>query len=365
MKYFILISLLLLGACKRHSKHSMVAMDGHSSEKEALVYLNEIIESGSANQLTYFKRAEVNYKLHNYSRALIDVQKSLELDPTYQESYLLQSQILYNKGEVQQSINSALQAEQRGLRNYELYRLLAINYLKLDQADDAEKAIQRLLDFNYSAENLSLKGDIYLSLKDTVTAISSYTKAIEVAPELSRPYKSLYHIYMKKNVGLAEKYISQYLELNEDNQDFLLIQADIYATRNSYDSAISIYKRLVEQVDTSKVLMNNLALYYYQLGKYDSALVLAKKSLLSDSVTNRDAKLLVARSFDNLREYNESKVYYEALVKYDSTDVIALNELDKLNRKIAYLWRLRQQERNFDSIRTSTPPVVERKDVNQ
>ncbi|QSE96653.1 tetratricopeptide repeat protein [Fulvivirga lutea] len=365
MKQLILIALILLCGCKRHSRHSMVSIETEASENDALAYLDEMIESGEANQLTYFKRAEVNLKLNNYSRALIDVQKSLELDPTYQESYLLQSQILFNKGDIQQSINSALQAEQRGLRNYELYKLLAINYLKLNEADNAEKAIQRLLDFNYSAENLSLKGDIYLSLKDTATAISSYTKAIDVSPELPRPYESLYQIYKYKNPTLAERYISSYLNKNDDNQSFLLLQADIYANRKSYDSAISIYKNLKEVVDTSSVLLNNMSLYYYQLNQYDTALMLAKNSLLSDSITNREAQLLVARSLDNLREYNESKLYYEALVKYDSTDAIALDELDKLNRKIAYLWRLQQQERTFDSIRTSAPPVVERKDVNQ
>ena len=67
---------------------------------------------------------------------------------------------------------------------------------------------------------------------------------------------------------------------------------------------------------------------------------------------------------DKLEDYAQAKEVYSNLLKSDSTLVIAAEELDKLNRKVAYLWRLKQQEQAFENIRNSPPPAVERKEIN-
>lgn len=365
MTRVILLSILLFTACRHHSKYEIIESQGESSLRDELGYLNELVEDKNANYQAYFKRSEVYYQLNDYRKALIDIKKSLELNSKYEEAYLLESQIYFRQEKYDRCINAALQAELRGLRNYELYELLAIAYLKEGEVESAQKSIQRLLDFNRSAENLSLKGDIYLQLKDTTTSIKSYEQALTVDSTLIRPYKALYEIFISKNVKKAESYIDNYLEIDSMNADFLIVKATRLAARGAYDSAILNYKRAEYQKFNDPSLINNIAMYYYELDSIEVSKELARTSVVIDSVNNREALLLLARCYDELRDYVESKNYYNSLLQIDSTDVIAAEELDKLNRKIAYLWRLERQKKAFDSIRNSAPPVVERKDVNQ
>ena len=332
---------------------------------DALDYLNDLIEGKNANYQTYFKRSEVYFQLEDNRRALIDIQKSLELNPTYEEAYLLQSQIYFKQGKFEKCISAALQAELRGLRNYELYQLLAKAYLEENEVENAQKSIQRLLDFNKSAENLSLKGDIYLELKDTAVSINSYESAIEANELLVKPYRALYAIYEKSDLDKSEMYLDKYLTIDSSQADFLVLKGDILAKRGAYDSAIYLYEMANVGILPDKDVINKLAKYYYEMDSLKVAQKWLRRSLQLDSISNRQAMLLMARSLDRARLYEESKEYYASLIQIDSTDVIANEELNKLNRKIAYLWRLKQQEKAFDSIRNSAPPAVERKEVNQ
>lgn len=364
-KLLILSFIIVFASCSRYSKHEIIEADAASNSREVLAYLEELIEDDGESYQVYFQRAKIYYELKDYQEALLDVQKSLELSPTDQESYLLLGQVYKEQGKTEESINAALQAEQRGFRNYELYKLLALNYLSLNEIDNAERSIDRLLEFNLTGENLSLKGDIYLELKDSVTAVKSYLEAIKLDRGLARPYLSLYSIHEKKNAAYAESFVDQYLEISPNSSNFLLLKANELRKREAYDSALALYLVADYQAFESPDLFNDVSNLYYKLTNYDTALLEAKKSLQLDSVKNREARLLVARSLDKLRQYEESKVYYEGLVQQDSTDIIATNELAILNRKVAYLWRLSQQEQAFDSLRNSTPPPVIRKSVNQ
>lgn len=359
--FFVFIS---LAACSRYSKHEILQADDSNNAKDILVYLDELIKKDKTNYQIFFQRAKIYYDLKQYKKALEDIQKSLELNPTNEASYLLLAQVYQNQSSIKKSIGAALQAEQRGFRNYELYKLLALNYLKMGDAENAEKSIDRLLDFNLTAENLSLKGDIYLELKDTTNAVKSYVSALKLNNQTSRPYRSIYSIYEISRPDYAEEFLDLYLKVNPDYSSFLVLKGEMLLKRNEYDSAINYFTLANYKAFKDFQLLNKVASAYYNLENYDTAFIEVNESLKLDSVNNRDAKLLAARSLDKLRDYNLAKVYYEAIVKSDSTDVIALDELDKLNRKVAYLWRLSQQEKAFNSIRNSAPPEVERKDIN-
>ena len=317
----------LLQACSHYSKHQIVEADASGNAREVIAYLEELIEKDNSNYQIYFQRAKIYYELEDYQKALTDIQKSLELSPTDQESYLLLSQVYNQLNNTEESINAALQAEQRGFRNYELYKLLSLNYLTIGEVDNAEKSIDRLLEFSYTAENLSLKGDIYLELKDTATAINSYNESMKLDKRLSRPYQSLYNIYKHKDSLLAESFIDSYLKVNPENRDFLLLKSHELTQRQEYDSALEMYKRARYSEDGRTSILNKVAQLYFSSAKYDTALFESRKSLSIDSVNNREAVLLSARSLDKLRDYDMSKLYYEALVQQDSTDVIALEEL--------------------------------------
>ena len=366
MRYIYLFVLVasVLFSCERYSRDQIVESGELQDAEKVLEYLNDIIDRDKNNAQVYYKRAQVYLNIGDYRRAGIDVQKALTLKSTDPDYYLLKSSIFDKRNNAEESIAAALQAEQRGLRNYELYRLMAVNYLKLNDAENAKKSIQRLLDFNRNGENLSLQADILLELKDTAAAISSYKLAIGQQSNLIKPYRSLMEIYRNKgNDAVAEQYVDEFLRHENSNEEFLMKKARLLISRQSYDSALTYLKKA--EVFSSEDLeeLNIAGMTYYGLQKYDTALLIAEKSWAIDSLFLNNA-LLKARSLDKLGNYVEAQEVYANLLKSDSTLVIAAEELDKLNRKVAYLWRLKQQEQAFDSIRNSPPPAVERKEIN-
>lgn len=328
-----------------------------------LNYLNDLLKDDPNNPKILFKRAQVYFDHSDTRRSLIDVQKALEINPTDPDHYLLLGRIYDLRNRPEDCLAAALQAEKRGLHNYELYRILAVNYLKLNDAENAKNAIERLLEFNRNGENLSLQGDIFLQLKDTVGAIKSYEKAIAQKHLISRPFRELYQIYLAKiEIEKAESYLDQYLAKNNNDSDFLILKASLKARTKYYDSALVYYNKANVIDSEEKNLLVDYGNLFYSLSDFDSALLIANKVTGLDS-QYVEANLLAARSLDKLRNYQESKKIYESILEYDSTVHIAARELDILNRKVAYLWRLQQQEKAFDSIRNSPPPAVERKEI--
>ncbi|MTI40121.1 tetratricopeptide repeat protein [Fulvivirga lutimaris] len=362
--YFLLFLFLFFFSCERYSRDQMIESGELQDAEKVLEYLNDIIERDQNNAQVYYKRAQVYLTIGDYRRAGIDVQKAVNLKSTDPDYYLLKSSILDKRNNSEESIAAALQAEQRGLRNYQLYRLMAVNYLKLNDAENAKKSIQRLLDFNRNGENLSLQADILLELKDTTAAISSYKLSIEQQSDLIKSYRSLFEIYRNKgNEALAEQYVDAFLQHEEENKEFLIKKARLLTARQSYDSALTFLNAAGALQSEDLEVLNITGKTYYSLQKYDTSLLIAERSWEIDSLFVDNA-LLKARSLDKLGNYAEAQEVYTNLVKSDSTLVIASEELDILNRKVAYLWRLKQQEEAFESIRNSPPPAVERKEIN-
>lgn len=358
LTYVLFAALLLAMACRRHSKHKVVDKSDTKGSTEMVRYLTELVDTEKGNAQIYFKRGRAFFDLGQYRRALIDAQKALKLSSTDPELYFFLSRVYHTKSQPRESINAALQAEQRGLRNYELYRLLAVNYLNTGDADNAKKSIERLLVFNNTSETLCLRGDIYLQAKDTLEAITSYRRAVEKNRQSPRPYQALYALFWEDQPAIAEQYIDGYLAIDKENDAINLLKARLLHGRGVYDSALR-YHSMVPWDTTDFARVAEVGDVYLKARKYDSSLLMATYTFRPDTGYNPGV-LLAARSLDKLRRYRESKVLYELLVRRDSS---AADELDKLNRKIAYLWQRKQQERELEAVKNMMPPTVERKEM--
>ncbi len=359
---FIILSLVVCLSCERYSKDQVLSDATTSDAQEVLNYLNNLIEQDQNNPQIYFKRAQIYFELADYRRAGIDVQKAIEINSKDADLYLLQSRIYDKKGEAASAISTALQAESRGLKNYMLYKILAVNYLKLDEPSKAKEVLNRLLDFNKNGDNYALQGDILLELNDTLMAISSYKMAIEMQPLLAKSYDTLRNVYTNKaDWQKAEYYVDAYLMQDSLNSKFLIYKAQLLNNRKEPDSAFVYYKKANVIANGSSEQKFEFAKALFEKAYYDSLFNLINNYALLDTA-RLTTKLLIARALDKTLNYDSAINIYQVIISEDSTMNIAITELDILKRKVAYLWRLRQQEKAFDSIRNSPPPVIERKE---
>jgi tetratricopeptide (TPR) repeat protein len=99
---------------------------------------------------------------------------------------------------------------------------------------------------------------------------------------------------------------------------------------------------------------NGLANSFYAQGKYDSALFYAGQALEMDS-TVVYSHLIKARALAKRYYYKDAVQEYEHILSMDSTYTIAGDELEKLDRKIAYLRSLKKYNESREELKMIKP----------
>ncbi|HEX7585281.1 MAG TPA: tetratricopeptide repeat protein, partial [Prolixibacteraceae bacterium] len=98
-----------------------------------------------------------------------------------------------------------------------------------DQSSQAEQVLKTCLEINPEYEKAwSLFGDLALKSKDTLTAASSYEKAIRVNRKYFSAYTKLAGIYAEPNVLKARKILKDCLKLNSQYKPALVALAETY-----------------------------------------------------------------------------------------------------------------------------------------
>lgn len=110
-----------------------------------------------------------------------------------------------------------------------------------------------------------------------------------------------------------------------------------------------------------------LADYYYQLNRYDSAIYFVNQSGWNETAAGQ---LIIARAYDKKRNYSNSKEAYNQILAMDRAEYreiqeIAREELDKLNRKVAYLQKIRRERALQEKRDTLKVPVLEKKKIKK
>ncbi|MDW3210420.1 MAG: hypothetical protein R8N23_11165 [Reichenbachiella sp.] len=203
-----------------------------------------------------------------------------------------------------------------------------------------------------------LKGDVYLKLEDSASALKYKEQAFFHDSTRNDIAFDLAHIYASDNQNESAHLFADYLieqSYEEQSLNFLKVR---------------LLRKEGRQLEANQLLMamlNNevteageqLVTYFMQQNLYDSVIHYSKEVLAKDSL-NMAALEAKAISFDHKGYFASALMYYNQMLAVDSLNKEATEGVRKVNGKIAYLRKLREQREAIPTFDFAT----EKKETN-
>ncbi len=265
--------------------------------------------------------------------------------PSEESILLYATQFYLEKGQLKKAALYHEQAFQVGASNAKYYHLasgLKIARGELDAAiDDLNKAIL----LNPGNHDFYLtKGLLYQKLNDSQSALNAIEKAYSINPNDEEVFQELAKLY--RSTGQDSLYLELLGTKVENNpiDPYVTNYTKALVNVGAYQTAKTFIKNAIN-LDSSKWVSWSTLLSeaYITEGHKDSAVYLAKNMLEVDSALYFP-NIVLGRIYNDWGYFNASINYYSQAIKIDSTNQIAVDELNNVYQKIAYLRKIRSQQ---------------------
>ena len=165
-----------------------------------------------------------------------------------------------------------------------------------------------------------------------------------------------YHTYMKVgNTNLAIDFGNKLLKIDSTNAQYYFEVASLYIGDNQLEKAANFFAKSYKYQTTLPSLYLALG-NYSKLSLFDSVLYYSDSTFAGINYNDKDVLLYRARAFDKRYKYDESYMVYNRLIQMDSTDSLVNAEQEIVQRKIAYLWRKKREQKLLrDSVMNVSP----------
>ena len=205
-----------------------------------------------------------------------------------------------------------------------------------------ERAISSLRDYaksHQTPEDLAFIATHYLELDQSTLALYNLGKLrqLDSKHELMWRYGLLLNEIGYSELGLDV--VDSYVQENTDDSLIQIAYARMLEGANQDQKARVYLKPFITQ-DTISYL---LADWYLKVNEWDSARFILT-DVIEEDPTNRTAIWKVGRLFEERGWFSSSLEYYNQLIELNPQDSLAINRIDLIQRKIAYLQRLKFEE---------------------
>ena len=260
----------------------------------------------------YFRRGNRNTRHGNYTEAIDDYTKAIELDPDYEIAYNNRGFAFDNLAQYGKAVEDYTKAIELKPDYANAYNNRGYAYRKLGQCDraveDYTKAIELDPDFVAAFNN---RGGAFIILGQYDKAVEDYTKAIELKPDYANAYS---------NRGYAFRLLRQYDKAIEDFMKAIELdpaypnpyrhRGNIYKIFGQYDDAIADYSKAIELKPDYADAYVDRGYAYRKLGQYDKAMEDYNKAI---ELHNRAAQQPGGRlSSDDLEDVKQALKELEA-----------------------------------------------------
>ncbi|MCM1154970.1 MAG: tetratricopeptide repeat protein [Roseburia sp.] len=169
------------------------------------------------------------------------------------------------------------------------------------------------------------QGDRHCGLKEYEKAVESYSRAIDMQPNIAQFYKGRGYAY--RNLGKYDEAVSDYnkaIELSPGYANAYNNRGFVYKSLKEYDRALSDYNRAIELEPELANPYNNRGFVYHDLGEYDKALSDYNKAI------ELDPEYVMAYNnrgfvYHDLGEYDKALSDYNKAIELDPGYAMAYN----------------------------------------
>jgi len=317
--------------------------------EQAIRQIEEIEEQcKSAKEMMVKERAEGMQlvaeslsKLGQTDKALVFIERSINLDPSNPKSYMLAGKLYFRKGDVQKVVQSYEGALDKGLSFPHLVNELEKmrDLLTLTKLESGKKFIGR--DSRSLARLLTINGNILAMQGLLDQATNRYQQALLVCPEYLQANIKLGHIYRQfGNLILAREQFD--LALSASVRYIRALAYDglgaVERQEKNYSSAIALYQQSLELSPSYSNAFNGLGKTYCLQGDYSSAIKAFESALsIKDDaywVVNNlaIAQLLIGEkssakdNFKKAAELSKKSFYSASYLSYMNVGIALIGE---------------------------------------
>ncbi|MBU0469241.1 MAG: tetratricopeptide repeat protein, partial [Candidatus Omnitrophica bacterium] len=240
----------------------------------ALVEANKTLELNAGYYKAYYNRGIAYYNYRLYEKAIKDFKKSIELKPIYHDAYNYLGIYYFNNGNIDLALdnyNKALEFNPNYVSAYNNRGMIYLNKRKFDLAlSDFNKALS--LDDKHIKAYYN-RGNLYYVQGQYDKAIEEYNKVIKLDPGFVEVLNNRGILYL--NMGKVDMALSDFkkaLSINKDYERAYYNIGDLYRSQKKYELAYEYYNKTINVNPDFLEAYNSLGDLYFQEKKYELAL---------------------------------------------------------------------------------------------
>ena len=206
--------------------------------------------------------------------------------------------------------------------------IIFLNKRLFDYAEDEFKTAMKLQPNDF--EILFEYGNFLYSISKNTEAERFYQEALDIEPNnvLALTFMALNKLILNQ-LDESKEYIMKALKINPHHEYILFCAGRIFYARKEFEEAKPYLIRAVEQ-NADIETQNTLALTYYELGEYNSAISIFN-NLLAKKPENISVLMSVAKCYEGLKDNDKALEYLEKVVSIFPEDEEAHEMIRKLS----------------------------------
>ena len=302
---------------------------------EAIRLLSDSIAMDSTNARLYFNRAKAYFANEQIGQAMIDINKSLQLDPNDMDTYLLLADVYYALGD-QDNIASTLNraVEINALDARPLVKLAELNLLQ-QNFNLAIGYVDKALGLSsYNPRAYFVKGMCFMAAKqDTVNALKNFQLASEQDASFYDPVEQISRIYAVQQPPYALDYIRK-AQQQFPNIPTARYELALYLqSHGAPEEALLHYDTLLmQQPENYIVLFNKGYVNYVYLENNEEALKYFNQAL-EVNPKYLDAKYNKGRVLEQMGDYVQATEIYKDVLATQPDYRLAIDAINRIQNQ--------------------------------
>jgi len=308
---------------------------------------------------SYFVKGNQYLANHQYSEAIIEYQKALQINPYYKEAYLN----LGNAFQAIQLFKEAISQYQKAIKLDKEYVDAYINlgqcYEKQNRLEKAKATIKKALELDPVNPEAHFNLANVLHKENRIKeSIKEYLQTTKIDSTHFQSYIKLGDIYFKdlKDDKKASYYYHLAQKTDPKDETSYIKLGEMYSQKKLFDKAIWEYKKATTLNPKNPFLIAQYGLLYLTMKEYNNALPLYKK-LVNLRPDNSLAHYTLAVTYKNLGLFEEAVNEFESALSLNVEDEVALFQqeriiLDLKRANVSSIWRQKNSEKHLINAQT-------------
>ena len=338
-KLLIMGLLLLLFGCngnKHTPSDTTEENDVPITVMEAIQKYTDSIAMDSTNARLYKNRAKAYFANEQVGAAMMDINKSLGLNPNDVDTYLLLADVYYalgDEGNINVTLNKAAEIDQRDARP--LVKLAELNLLQQNFNLSWAYLDKALSLSTYNPRAYFVRGMYYIiAQQDTVNALKNFQISAEQDELFYDPVEQICRIYAVQQPPYAIDYIRKAQQQFPDNANARYELALYLQSHGAPQEAEKHYDTLLMMQPNNYMVLYNLGyVNFVYLSNNDVALDYFSRAL--DANPNYlDAFYNKGRVLEQMGKYAQAEEIYKEILKNYPNYQLAVDALNRIQNQV-------------------------------